>query len=166
MDGAALDAARTSYKREPTLGDVFLWRRRRSSVHSPGPRPPSLNLEEPERVWMHRWGFSLGLRSPGLRFLFVGASWAARSDGEAPPTADVQGDFTKAQGASPWSDALHVGSAGRGPATLLSGPTFFWVCCCLRSCCFFFCFCCCFSDRQPPTFAVCDFQNCQEQFDN
>ena len=60
---------------------------------------------------MHRWGSLLAcVAARACASSLLERRWQPGSDGEAPPAADVLGDFTKAQGAS--DVALDVGSAG------------------------------------------------------
>ena len=88
---------------------LFLFKKKetQTSIHLLA-RAKTRAILEPLRTrarqsWMHRWGSLLACAAAWA----FGSSLLERrgqpgSDGEAPPAVDVLGDFTKAQGASPW----------------------------------------------------------------
>ena len=123
MDGAALDAARRRKAR--TYPELTGGRGRAKLVVLAGEiggrfsvetqtfirllaRAKTRAIPEPLRTrarqsWMHRWGSLLACAAARA----FGSSLLERRgqpgfDGVAPPAVDVLGDFTKAQGASPW----------------------------------------------------------------
>ena len=123
MDGPALDAARRRIAR--TYPELTGGRGRAKLVVLAGEiggrfsvetqtfirllaRAKTRAIPEPLRTrarqsWMHRWGSLLACAAARA----FGSSLLERrgqpgSDGETPPAVDVLGDFTKAQGASPW----------------------------------------------------------------